>query len=104
MGDESVKELNECRGCRNAPAFLIRSRGPECQTPLTDLKILQLEFHHYLNFAEGCLLTISVLQACCAVTTEYGIPNNFVKKSTASLQIKISIAQLNFSNRNEIIF
>ena len=36
--------------------FLIRSRGPECQTPLTDLKILQLEFHHYLNFAEGCLL------------------------------------------------
>ena len=49
-------------------------------------------------------LTISVLQACCAVTTEYGIPSNFVRKSTASLQIKISIAQLNFSNRNEIIF
>ena len=27
-------------------------------------------------------LTISVLQACCAVTTEYGIPSNFVRKST----------------------
>ena len=49
-------------------------------------------------------LTISVLQACCAVTTEYGIPSNFVRKSTASLQIKISTAKLNFSNRNVIIF
>ena len=48
-------------------------------------------------------LTISVLQACCAVTTEYSIPSNFVRKSTASLQIKISTAQLNFSNRNVII-
>ena len=42
--------------------------------------------------------TISVLQACCAVTTEYGIPSNFIRKSTASLQIKISTAQLNFLN------
>ena len=49
-------------------------------------------------------LTISVLQACCAVTTEYGIPSNVVRKSTASLQIKISTAQLNFSNRNVILF
>ena len=49
-------------------------------------------------------LTISVLQACCAVTTEYGIPSDFVRKSTASLQIKISTAQLNFSYRNVIIF
>ena len=49
-------------------------------------------------------LTISVLQACCAVTTEYGIPSNFVRKSTASFQIKISTAQLIFSNRNVIIF
>ena len=32
--------------------------------------------------------------------TEYGIPSDFVRKSTASLQIKISTAQLNFSNRN----
>ena len=48
--------------------------------------------------------TISVLQACCAVTTEYGIPSNFVRKSTASLQIKISTAQRNFSNRNVTIF
>ena len=43
-------------------------------------------------------LTISVLQSYCAVTTEYGIPSDFVRKSTASLQIKISAAQLNFSN------
>ena len=50
------------------------------------------------------VLTISVLQACCAVTTEYGIPSNFVRKSTASLQVKISTAQLNFSNRNIILF
>ena len=49
-------------------------------------------------------LTISVLQACCAVTTEYGIPSNLIRKSTASLQIKISTAQLNFSNRNVMIF
>ena len=48
-------------------------------------------------------LTISV-QACCAVTTEYGIPGDFVKTSTASLQIKISTAQVNFSNRKVIIF
>ena len=34
-------------------------------------------------------ITISVLQACCAVTTEYGIHSNFVGKLTASLQIKI---------------
>ena len=49
-------------------------------------------------------LTISVLQACCTVTTEYGIPGDFVKTSTASLQIKISTAQVNFSNRKVIIF
>ena len=36
--------------------FLIRSRGLECQMPLTNLKILQLGFHHCLEFAEGCLL------------------------------------------------
>ena len=52
----------------------------------------------------NAVLTISVLQACCAVTTEYGIPSNSIKKSTASLQIEISTAQLNFSNRNVIIF
>ena len=59
-----------------------------------------------ININSGCfkILTISVLQACCAVTTEYGIPGDFVKTSTASLQIKISTAQVNFSNRNVIIF
>ena len=41
-------------------------------------------------------LTISVLQACCAVTTEYGIPSDFVRKSTASLQIKIQQHNLIF--------
>ena len=34
--------------------------------------------------------------------TEYAIPGDFVKTSTASLQNKISAAQLNFSNRNVI--
>ena len=34
-----------------------------------------------------------LLQAYCAVITEYGIPSDFVRKSTALLQIKISIAQ-----------
>ena len=45
-----------------------------------------------------------VIQAYCAMTTEYGIPSDLVRKSTASLQIKISSPQLNFSNRNIIIF
>ena len=49
------------------------------------------------------LLTISVLQAS-TLTTDYGIPSDFARKSTASLQIKISTAQLNFSNRNVIIY
>ena len=40
----------------------------------------------------------------CAVITEYGIPSDFARKSTASLQIKISTDELNFSNRNVIIF
>ena len=52
----------------------------------------------------GLDLTISVLQACCAVTTECDIPSDFVRKSTASLKIKISTTQVNFSNRNVIIF
>ena len=52
----------------------------------------------------GKRLTISVLQACCAVTTEYGIPSDIVRKSTASFKIKISTAQVNFSNWNVIIF
>ena len=56
------------------------------------------------SMATTGLLTISVLQAYCGVITVYGIPSNFVRKSTASLtSIKISTAQLNFSNRN-IIF
>ena len=50
-------------------------------------------------------LTISVLlQAYSAVITEYAIPSDSVRKSTVPLQIKISTAQLNFSNRNVIIF
>ena len=49
-------------------------------------------------------LTISVLQADCAVITEYAIPSDFVRKSTVSLQIKISTPQLNFLNRNVTIF
>ena len=54
--------------------------------------------HLYLNkamslfSAVSSLLTISVLQAYCAVITEYAIPSNFVKTWTASLQIKISAA------------
>ena len=42
------------------------------------------------------VLTISVLQACCSMTTEHGIPGDFVRISTASLQIKITTAQVNF--------
>ena len=49
-------------------------------------------------------LTISILQAYSAVITEYAIPSDSVRKSTVPLQIKISTAQLNFSNRNIIIF
>ena len=57
-----------------------------------------------LELNKGNLKETWRLQACCAVTTEYGIPSNFIRKSTASLQIKISTAQLNFSNRNVMIF
>ncbi len=71
--------------------FTARQLQEKCQEQYDDL---------FITFID---LTISVLQACCAVTTEYGIPSNFVRKSTASLQIKISTAQLNFSNRNVII-
>ena len=49
-------------------------------------------------------LTISVLQAYSAVITAYAIPSDSVRKSTVPRQIKISTAQLNFSNRNVIIF
>ena len=55
--------------------------------------------HHW--FRTVSWLTISVLQACCAVTTEYDIPRDFVRKSTASLKIKISTAQVNFSNSSQ---
>ena len=49
---------------------------------------------------EVFILTIPVLEACCALITKYGIPSDFVRKLTASLQIKFSTAQVNFSNRN----
>ena len=52
----------------------------------------------------GARLTISVLQAYSAVITAYAIPSDSVRKSTVPLQIKISTEQLNFSNRNVIIF
>ena len=70
---------------------LLRDRWPKC-------------IHFETKIPKSNSLTISVLRACCAVTTEYGIPSNVVRKSTGSLQIKISTAQLNFSNRNVIIF
>ena len=57
-----------------------------------------------LNKQYSVVLNIPVLQAYYAVITEYGISSDFVRKSTASLQIKITTAQLNFSNRNVIIF
>ena len=56
------------------------------------------------DFVRWCHLTISVLQAYSAVITEYAIPSDSVRKSTVPLQIKISTAQLHFSNRNVIIF
>ena len=52
----------------------------------------------------GQRLTISVLQTYSAVITAYAIPSDSVRKSTVPLEIKISTAQLNFSNRNVIIF
>ena len=38
------------------------------------------------------------------MTTEYSIPGDIVRKSTASLQIKISTAQLNFLYWNLIFW
>ena len=54
-------------------------------------KVQHILFIHVLLHLKK---TISVLQACCAVTTEYGIPSDFVRKPTASLKIKISTAQV----------
>ena len=59
---------------------------------LMSMKLLrQCQTQDYVKY-----LTISV--------STTSLPSNFVIKSTASLQIKISTTQLNFSNRNVIIF
>ena len=52
------------------------------------------------------MLTISVVQLCCAGITEYGIPSDFVRKSTTVRQIKVSAAPPNLVNslRNVIIY
>ena len=39
-----------------------------------------------LDTVSDFTLTISELQPCCAVTTEYGIPSDFVRKPTAVLK------------------
>ena len=59
---------------------------------------------HNESLLANHLLTISVLLAYGAVITEYGIPSDFVRKLTPLIQIKNSTAQLNFLNRNVIIF
>ena len=95
--------------------FSIRARAVIarflCTFNAINLCIISFSFAHILVIYSMCSsvtllsvlnLTISVLQGYCAVITEYGIPSEFVRKSTASLQIKISAAQLNFSNRNVI--
>ena len=51
----------------------------------------RLVFTHLPNLTSSVL----VLQPCYAVITEHGVP--FVRKATASLQIKISAAKLHFS-------
>ena len=68
------------------------------------LSFLSISFFIFSIYLRLFIVTFSVLQAYCAVITEYGIPSDFVRKLTASLQIKISTGQLNFSNRNVIIF
>ena len=72
----------------------------ELETPEGETNIFRIakardkaskDFSHtkQIKNGHGVVLTISVLQAYCAVITEYGIPSDFVRKSTASLQIKI---------------
>ena len=58
-----------------------------------------------ITFISGHHLTISVLQSCCAVITEYRMPGNSLRKSTASLLIKTSaVVQLYFRIGTKFIF
>ena len=70
--------------------MIISTAGTEAKYIKQDCSSIIYIIHMYICI-EGThkYLTISVLQACCAVTTEYGIPSNFVRKSTALLKIKI---------------
>ena len=68
----------------------------------TYIDLLRQNKVRYIYIYHANILTISILQPCCAVTTEYGIPTEFVRTSTGALQIKISAAQHIFSNRNVI--
>ena len=61
---------------------------------VTDLQVYFYSDHLRYTVVKHDFLTISVLQVCCAVTTEYGIPSDFVRKSTASLKIKISKSKI----------
>ena len=60
--------------------------------------LVQIYINNYEFYVINHFSTTDLL--CC----EYGIPSDFVRKSTPSLQIEISTAQLNFSNRNVLIF
>ena len=77
---------------------IVVASTPVCFT-INVITFFYSHLYHHMRW-----LTISVLQGYCAMITAYSIPSDFVRKSTVSLQIKISTAQLNFSNRNLIIF
>ena len=82
--DSDEEETREERKARIVSEDLV-------QTQMSDIA-------GFLDSASEALrnLTISVLQRCCAVNTETGIPSDFEIKSTVSLQIKIAAALLHF--------
>ena len=58
-----------------------------------------------LNNIDRCFINAGLGDSYLSISVqqpEYGIPSDFVRKSTVSLQIKISAAQLNFLNRNVV--
>ena len=84
-----------CRLQANGSKLIIHSAIKKC---------IEILCRPVIHLACEFVLTILVLQACCAVTTKYGIPSNFVRKLLSHFKSRFQQHNLIFSNRNVIIF